>query len=224
VGCSDAAGRIKLATDQMDPADRRTRPARRLCRQLEADQRQIADSTDEAKLLSARACEQLDTGAERVNAAVTEFRSVIDLVARLGQHVTNFAAVMEQVQQVSQSNRVDAKTTNMLALNAASKPSAPAMPGAHLRWSPPKSKSWRRTRAAPPTKSGAASAVWRPRRAGSLPKFSQGVEQSSRAEAQFETITDALHDATHLVALLDDQSDRIAQSLGHGACQWCEGA
>src|SRR3546814_3211883 len=39
-----------------------------------------------------------------------------------------------------------------------------------------------------------------------------GVEQSSRAEAQFETITDALHDATHLVALLDDQSDRIAQS------------
>src|SRR3546814_9365440 len=39
-----------------------------------------------------------------------------------------------------------------------------------------------------------------------------GVEQSSRAEAQFETITDALPDATHLGALPDDQSDRIAQS------------
>ena len=65
------------------------------------------------------ACEQLDTGAERVNAAVTEFRSVIDLVARLGTHVTNFAAVMEQVQQVSQSIEQIAKTTNMLALNAA---------------------------------------------------------------------------------------------------------
>src|SRR3546814_20393077 len=57
--------------------------------------------------------------AERVNAAVTEFRSVIDLVARLGTHVTNFAAVMEQVQQVSQSIEQIAKTTNMLALNAA---------------------------------------------------------------------------------------------------------
>src|SRR3546814_10804791 len=81
---------------------------------LEADQRQIADSTDEAKLLSARACEQLDVGAERVNSAVAEFRSVIDLVARLGQHVTNFAAVMEQVQQVSQSIESIAKTTNKI--------------------------------------------------------------------------------------------------------------
>src|SRR3546814_17779536 len=42
-----------------------------------------------------------------------------DLVARLGTHVTNFAAVMEQVQQVSQSIEAIAKTTNMLALNAA---------------------------------------------------------------------------------------------------------
>src|SRR3546814_10257074 len=47
---------------------------------------------------------------------------------------------------------------------------------------------------------------------GLVAEIQSGVEQSSRAEAQFETITDALHDATHLVALLDDQSDRIAQS------------
>src|SRR3546814_3456489 len=47
---------------------------------------------------------------------------------------------------------------------------------------------------------------------GLVTEIQSGVEQSSRAEAQFETITDALHDATHLVALLDDQSDRIAQS------------
>src|SRR3546814_19255259 len=70
-------------------------------------------------MLAARACEQLYAGTDRVNSAVAEFRSVIDLVARLGQHVTNFAAVMEQVQQVSQSIESIAKTTNMLALNAA---------------------------------------------------------------------------------------------------------
>src|SRR3546814_14177159 len=56
---------------------------------------------------------------------------------------------------------------------------------------------------------------------GLVAEIQSGVEQSSRAEAQFETITDALHDATHLVALLDDQSDRIAQSSAmvhaHGA-------
>jgi len=113
VGCSDAAGRIKRATDQMDRQIAELGRLEEYVVGLEADQRQIADSTDEAKLLSARACEQLDAGAERVNAAVTEFRSVIDLVARLGQHVTNFAAVMEQVQQVSQSIESIAKTTNM---------------------------------------------------------------------------------------------------------------
>src|SRR3546814_5402539 len=73
---------------------------------LEADQRQIADSTDEAKLLSARACEQLDTGAERVNAAVSEFRSVIDLVARLGTHVTNFARSEEHTSELQSLMRI----------------------------------------------------------------------------------------------------------------------
>ena len=102
VGCSDAAGRIKRATDQMERQISELGRLEEFVVGLENDQRQIADSTDEAKLLSARACEQLDAGAERVNGAVTEFRSVIDLIARLGAHVTNFAAVMEQVQQVSQ--------------------------------------------------------------------------------------------------------------------------
>ncbi|MDP3782947.1 MAG: chemotaxis protein, partial [Sphingopyxis sp.] len=119
VGCSEAAGQIERATDQMDRQVDELGRLEDFVVSLESDQRQIADSTDEAKLLSARACEQLDAGAERVNSAVTEFRSVIDLVARLGTHVTNFAAVMEQVQQVSQSIEAIAKTTNMLALNAA---------------------------------------------------------------------------------------------------------
>src|SRR3546814_1125855 len=47
---------------------------------------------------------------------------------------------------------------------------------------------------------------------GLVTEIQSGVEQSSRAEAQFETITDALQDATHLVALLDDQRDRFPQS------------
>src|SRR3546814_1903856 len=67
VGCSDAAGRIKLATDLMDRQIGELGRLEEYVVSLEADQRQIADSTDEAKLLSARACEQLDTGAERVN-------------------------------------------------------------------------------------------------------------------------------------------------------------
>src|SRR3546814_5544778 len=51
VGCSEAAGRIKRATDQMDRQIAELGRLEDYVAGLEADQRQIADSTDEAKLL-----------------------------------------------------------------------------------------------------------------------------------------------------------------------------
>ena len=212
VGCSDAAGRIKRATDQMDRQISELGRLEEFVVSLENDQRQIADSTDEAKLLSARACEQLDTGAERVNAAVSEFRSVIDLVARLGTHVTNFAAVMEQVQQVSQSIEQIAKTTNMLALNAAIEAERAGDAGRTFAVVAAEVKKLAQNTRGATDEIRRSIGSLAAEASGLVTEIQSGVEQSSRAEAQFETITDALHDATHLVALLDDQSDRIAQS------------
>lgn len=212
VGCSEAAGRIKRATDQMDRQIVELGRLEDYVTSLESDQRQIADSTDEAKLLSARACEQLDTGADRVNAAVTEFRSVIDLVARLGQHVTNFAAVMAQVQQVSQSIESIAKTTNMLALNAAIEAERAGDAGRTFAVVAAEVKKLAQNTRSATDEIRRSIGSLATEASGLVAEIQSGVEQSSRAEAQFETITDALHDATHLVALLDDQSDRIAQS------------
>ncbi|MDZ3831743.1 MAG: methyl-accepting chemotaxis protein [Sphingopyxis sp.] len=212
VGCSDAAGRIQRATEQMDRQIVELGRLEEYVVSLEADQRQIADSTDEAKLLSARACEQLDTGAERVNAAVTEFRSVIDLVTRLGTHVTNFAAVMEQVQQVSQSIESIAKTTNMLALNAAIEAERAGDAGRTFAVVAAEVKKLAQNTRGATDEIRRSIGSLAAEAGGLVAEIQAGVEQSSRAEAQFETITDALHDATHLVAMLDDQSDRIAQS------------
>lgn len=212
VGCTDSAGRIERATDHMQ---RQLLELGRLAEftvSLEADQRQIVDSTDEAKILSARACEQLDKGAERVNAAVTEFRSVIDLIARLGQHVTNFAAVMEQVQQVSQSIESIAKTTNMLALNAAIEAERAGDAGRTFAVVAAEVKKLAQNTRSATDEIRRSIGSLATEAAGLVSEIQTGVEQSSRAETQFETITDALHDATHLVSLLDDQSDRIAQS------------
>lgn len=212
VGCSEAAGRINRSIEQMDRQLSELGRLEDYVVSLEADQRRIADSTDEAKLLSARACQQLDSGAERVNSAVTEFRSVINLVARLGQHVTNFAAVMAQVQQVSQSIEQIAKTTNMLALNAAIEAERAGDAGRTFAVVAAEVKKLaQNTRGATDEirRSIGSLAV---EAGGLVNEIQTGVEQSSRAEAQFETITEALQDATHLVALLDDQSDRIAQS------------
>jgi methyl-accepting chemotaxis protein len=212
VGCSDAAGRIKRSTEQMGRQIGELGRLEEYVVSLESDQRQIADSTDEAKILSARACEQLDAGAERVNAAVTEFRSVIDLVARLGTHVTNFAAVMAQVQQVSQSIESIAKTTNMLALNAAIEAERAGDAGRTFAVVAAEVKKLAQNTRSATDEIRRSIGSLSTEAAGLVTEIQSGVEQSSRAEVQFETITDALHDATHLVALLDDQSDRIAQS------------
>ncbi len=212
VGCSDAAGQIERATDQMERQIAELGRLEDFVVSLESDQRQIADSTDEAKILSARACEQLDRGAERVNSAVGEFRSVIDLIARLGQHVTNFAAVMEQVQQVSQSIESIAKTTNMLALNAAIEAERAGDAGRTFAVVASEVKNLAQNTRSATDEIRRSIGSLSTEAAGLVSEIQTGVEQSSRAESQFETITVALHDATHLVALLDDQSDRIAQS------------
>src|SRR3546814_6611431 len=119
---------------------------------------------------------------------------------------------MEQGQQVSQSVELSGKTTNMLALNAAIEAERAGDAGRTFAVVAAEVKKLAQN------PRGATDEIRRS--IGSLAaeagvlvaEIQSGVEQSSRAEAQFETITDALHDATHLVALLDDQSDRIAQS------------
>lgn len=129
--------------------------------------------------------------------------------------------MMEQVQQVSQSIRSIARPTNMLALNAAIEAERAGDAGRTFAVvAAGVKKLAQNTR-------GATDEIRRSigslaaEASGLVAEIQSGVEQSSRAEAQFETITDALHDATHLVALLDDQSDRIAQ-LCRGPCQWGE--
>lgn len=212
VGCVEAAGRIDRVTGHMQRQLGELGRLDQVTAALEADQRRIADSTDEAKLLSARACEQLDRGAERVNAAVGEFRSVIDLVSRLGSHVTNFAAVMEQVQQVSKGIETIAKTTNMLALNAAIEAERAGDAGRTFAVVAAEVKKLAQNTRSATDEINRSIGSLAAEASGLVSEIQSGVEQSGRAEAQFETITDALADATHLVALLDDQSDRIAQS------------
>jgi methyl-accepting chemotaxis protein len=212
VGCVESTGRIDRVTGHMRRQLGELARLGEISGALEADQRRIADSTDEAKLLSARACEQLDRGADRVNAAVGEFRSIINLVSRLGHHVTNFAAVMEQVQQVSQGIETIAKTTNMLALNAAIEAERAGDAGRTFAVVAAEVKKLAQNTRSATDEIRRSIGSLATEAAGLVSEIQSGVEQSGRAEAKFETITDALSDATQLVALLDDQSDRIAQS------------
>lgn len=212
VGCSEAAGRIERATGHMERQINELSELDAVVDSLEQDQRMIADSTDEAKLLSAQACERLDKGAERINSAVGEFRSVIDLVSRLGIHVTNFASVMEQVQQVSKSIEAIAKTTNMLALNAAIEAARAGEAGKTFAVVASEVKALARSSSTAAEEIRVAVSKLADEASGLVKDIQSGVDQSSQAEAQLESVTIALHDATQLVAMLDEQSDRVAQS------------
>lgn len=212
VGCSAAAGQIEIATRHMRKQIEDLGLLDEVVDLLEGEQRLIADSTDEAKLLSAQACQRLDIGANRINSAVTEFKSIIDLVSRLGTHVTGFAAVMEQVQQVSKGIEAIAKTTNMLALNAAIEAARAGEQGRTFGIVATEVKGLARNASAAAEEIRATVSKLANEASELISEIQEGVEQSSTAERQLEAVTVELGETTRLVTMLDEQSDRIAQS------------
>ena len=88
-------------------------------RTLDEDQRKVLEASDEARLLSERAIERLRHGSTMINNSLNEIGNMLSLVETLTQHVTGFAAAMDQVRRSSQEIDQIAETTNILALNAA---------------------------------------------------------------------------------------------------------
>ncbi|NCP12285.1 MAG: chemotaxis protein [Sphingomonadales bacterium] len=212
VGCTDAAGKIANVTEQMAKQLKSLENIEVIVEGLEHDQEKIAESTEEAKLFSARAREQLDQSAGQVGVVVGEFRSLTDLVSRLGDHVTNFATVMEQVRSVSGSIEVIAKTTNMLALNAAIEAERAGDAGRTFAVVAAEVKKLAQdTRSATDeiTRSVGNLAA---EAEGIISEVSRGVEQSRKAEGEFEGISQAIEMASDLVERVDGQNDDIARS------------
>lgn len=211
VGCSEAAGQIDRATEQMQRQISDLAELDEIANALELDQRHIAESADEAKMLSAQAYERLDKGTERVNLAVVEFRAIISLISRLGVHVTNFGAVMEQVQQVSKGIETIARTTNMLALNATIEAARAGEAGKTFAVvaSEVKKLAQNSSSAAEEIRQAVGKLVGEA--AGLVAEIQTGVSQSSNAEQQLETVTDVLAETTRLVSQLDQTGEAVAR-------------
>lgn len=212
VGCGEAASKIESATLRMQAQVAELADLDDVVGTLESDQLQIVQSTDEAKLLSAQACEMLEQGGQQIGSAVGELRSVIALVSRLGTHVTNFASVMEQVQQVSKGIETIARTTNMLALNAAIEAARAGEAGKTFAVVASEVKMLAHNSSQAAEEIRLAVGKLAAEAGGLVDEIHAGVDQSNRAEQGLETVTVALSDATRLVVMLDEQSDRIAES------------
>src|SRR4051812_41134021 len=119
VGCTGAATHVTQVADSLGRQMQILADLEQVTAALEADQRRAADSTDEARLLAEKARLKLDDGTRIIAQSVSDFTALTELVVRLGEQVTNFAAAMTQVQRVTAGIDSIARTTNMLALNAA---------------------------------------------------------------------------------------------------------
>lgn len=212
IGCSDVGGQIGEVVEDLSHQLETLSGLERLTADLESDQAHVAHATEEAKLLAAKAVDNISHSANQVTTTIEEIGKLTELVERLGMHVTNFAAAMEQVRSVSGSIETIAKTTNMLALNAAIEAERAGDAGrtfAVVAFEVKKLASL--TRAATDEIRRTVGSLGTEAE-GLVRDINSGVEESRRAESGFVRISEALARAIDLVGLVDGQSDQIARS------------
>ncbi len=118
VGCSDVTGLLQSVIESSERLRAEHTALLGTVNTLNDDQDQVAQACDESRLLSQRAIDQLAQGTGHIRASLAEIGNLLALVDTLTQHVTGFAAAMEQVKRCSEDIDKLAQTTNILALNA----------------------------------------------------------------------------------------------------------
>ena len=118
VGCANVAGIVQAVIDSSTQLREEHRALAGTVSKLEADQRQVSEASDEARLLSERAIERLGQGTDLIQSSLGQITDLLELVETLTQHITGFAGAMQQVRRSSLDIEQIAETTNILALNA----------------------------------------------------------------------------------------------------------
>jgi methyl-accepting chemotaxis protein len=119
VGCSDVAGIVQSVINSRARLHAEHDALRATVAALETDERRIADACDESRLLSNRAIDRLGDGTRLIHSSLGQVTELLELVDTLTQHVTGFAAAMNQVRACTRDIGQIAETTNILSLNAA---------------------------------------------------------------------------------------------------------
>ena len=118
VGCSDVAGIVEGVARSSERLREEHAELAATIASLEAEQRQVTDASDEARLLSQKAVERLFRGTDLIRSSLGQVSQLLATVDTLTVHVSGFAAAMEQVRRTSQDIGRLADTTNILAFNA----------------------------------------------------------------------------------------------------------
>ncbi|NKB15971.1 MAG: hypothetical protein HC774_02140 [Sphingomonadales bacterium] len=91
VNCVDAGGIVGAVVDDLASHVQMFEDLETTTSALAAEHAQVAQASQEAKMLAAAARDNIASSAKQVTLSVDEFRAVVSLIERLGEHVTSFA-------------------------------------------------------------------------------------------------------------------------------------
>jgi methyl-accepting chemotaxis protein len=212
IECSDVSGYVAGVSARIGSNLQTLDTLEAVTSRLMADQARVADSTDEARLLAERAREKLSQGRAAIEDTIRIFSGLTELVVQLGDRIAGFAEAMTQVQRVSSTIDVIATKTNMLALNATIEAARAGEAGRSFAVVAAEVKKLAHdTRTATGEIAATVASLTREAEAFSS-EIKAGVDKSRIAQGSFNTIGNTVRDVADLVAMVDRQTDGIAQS------------
>ena len=214
IECSDVSGYVAGVSDRISSNLKTLDALEDVTSRLMADQARVADSTDEARLLAEQAREKLGQGRAAIEDTIRVFSGLTELVVQLGDRMAGFAEAMSQVQRVSSSIESIANKTNMLALNATIEAARAGEAGKSFAVVAAEVKKLAHdTRTATSEIASTVASLTREAEAVTT-EIKAGVDRSREARGSFTTINETVRDVADLVAMVDRQTDGIAQSTG----------
>jgi len=212
IECSDAAGYVAGVNERITANLKMLDSLEEVTTRLMADQARVSDSTDEARVLAEQARGKLEQGRAAIEDTIRVFSGLTDLVVQLGDRMAGFTEAMTRVQSVSSSIESIASKTNMLALNATIEAARAGEAGRSFAVVAAEVKKLAHdTRAATGEIAGTIASLTREAEAVTS-EIKAGVEKSRVAQGSFTRINETVRDVADIVALVDRQTDGIAQS------------
>jgi methyl-accepting chemotaxis protein len=212
IECSDVAGYVQDVSERISDNLKTLDSLEEVTTRLLGDQARVADSTDEARLLSEQARAKLDAGRAAIEDTIAGFKGLTELVVQLGDRMAGFATAMNQVQTVSSTIEAIARKTNMLALNATIEAARAGDAGRSFAVVAAEVKKLAHdTRSA--TSQIALTIGELTREAGAVTtEIKTGVERSRAAQVGFGQIGDTVREVSEIVGMVDRQTEGIAHS------------
>ena len=212
VGCSDVAGIVQGVINSFGHLRSEYVELQGTVRALDDDQRKVLEASDEARLLSERAIERLNDGSMMISNSLNEIGNLLSLVETLTEHVTGFAAAMDQVRRSSQEIDQIAETTNILALNATIEAMRAGEQGRTFAVVANEVKTLASETRKATEEIGRTIDMLGNEANQVIEKIESGAQASSQAKNSVGSIEDTMRSVTELLMEVDGQQDQIARN------------